>query len=482
MKVALFGRSGFIGSRVADILQQKSIASSGVSRSEPFASIPTDVDSAIICSSKLPQRTYSLKDIKEFINSNVVGLLDILSWAEERKISRIVYCSTLSMMPGASPELIDTRSHYPYKISKAAAEHLFTAWCREQKVSYMVLRIASVFGPGMKPDVLSTMIDSVTNGTVFTLSNKQAAADFVHIDDVATALVAALTAEPNRVVDATSGAPVLLVDAWKTIAKILGKENSKIDVKTDQPVNTPPVFAHSLQFIDKQKAGQPGSGFKRTYRKTNPMKVLLISDVHGNLPALEALLKVEKDHDQVVSLGDVVDYGPWSNECVDLLEDIRAINLMGNHEEYFIVGKMTAVGYPLVQQFFTTCHADFKRLDVIKKYLPEYKLGTFTCRHTIGNTYIFPDTPVDLQESVFIGHSHVQFSREINNFKVVNTGSVGQNRQEINVINYATFDTSKEEVTLKELVYDHTVVVQKMIEKDYPPECVAYYQQKKTRA
>lgn len=211
------------------------------------------------------------------------------------------------------------------------------------------------------------------------------------------------------------------------------------------------------------------------------MKVLLISDVHGNLPALEAVLKKETSHDQVISLGDVINYGPWGNECVDLLEDVHAINLIGNHEEYFLQGEYGGSG-SLVKQFFSMCYPVFRRLDVIKKYSAEYQLGSFTCRHTIGNAYIFADTPVDLQANTFIGHSHAQFQKEINNFRLVNAGSVGQNRREINVINYATFNTSSETVELKELIYDHTVVIQKMKELNYPAECVSYYQQKMTRA
>lgn len=269
MKVALFGRSGFIGSRVAEVLQRQSIAYTGVSRSqagsdtvvvnyqEPasFASIPNDVDAAIICSSKLPQKAYSLQDTKDFIGSNVIGLLNTLEWAKNRKLSRIVYCSTLSM-------LVDNGAHYPYKISKAAAENLFTAWCREQQVPYIVLRIASVYGPGMKPDVLSVMIDAARNGKVFTLSNKQASADLVYVDDVATALVAALTTAPNRIIDASSGAPALLFDVWKTIAGIVGTADATIEVKADQPTNAPIYSPQEFNSLLKGKQVTLEAGLK----------------------------------------------------------------------------------------------------------------------------------------------------------------------------------------------------------------------------
>ncbi|WP_256205137.1 metallophosphoesterase family protein [Aeropyrum camini] len=40
------------------------------------------------------------------------------------------------------------------------------------------------------------------------------------------------------------------------------------------------------------------------------MRVLIVSDVHGNLPALEAVLEAAGRFDEVLVLGDLVDYGP----------------------------------------------------------------------------------------------------------------------------------------------------------------------------
>ena len=51
------------------------------------------------------------------------------------------------------------------------------------------------------------------------------------------------------------------------------------------------------------------------------MIVTVFGDVHGNLPALEKLFAIETSAtDLFVCHGDLVNYGPWSNECVDFLE------------------------------------------------------------------------------------------------------------------------------------------------------------------
>ena len=63
------------------------------------------------------------------------------------------------------------------------------------------------------------------------------------------------------------------------------------------------------------------------------MKITVFSDVHGNLPALEIMLKRESDTDRFIFLGDAVNYAPWSNECVQLITSLNNIVLLrGNHE------------------------------------------------------------------------------------------------------------------------------------------------------
>jgi diadenosine tetraphosphatase ApaH/serine/threonine PP2A family protein phosphatase len=63
------------------------------------------------------------------------------------------------------------------------------------------------------------------------------------------------------------------------------------------------------------------------------MRVLVLSDVHGNLPALQAVLLDAGPFDQVWCLGDVVGYGPNPNECIRLLRDQpNLVCLLGNHD------------------------------------------------------------------------------------------------------------------------------------------------------
>ena len=66
-----------------------------------------------------------------------------------------------------------------------------------------------------------------------------------------------------------------------------------------------------------------------------PMRFGIISDIHGNLVALQAVLNdLDRfDIDRLICLGDVVGYGPDSDACIDLVRDRDAITVAGNHEE-----------------------------------------------------------------------------------------------------------------------------------------------------
>jgi putative phosphoesterase len=208
------------------------------------------------------------------------------------------------------------------------------------------------------------------------------------------------------------------------------------------------------------------------------MLVCIISDIHGNLPALELVLKKTKHVDLHICLGDVVNYGPWSNECVDLLDSVsNKILLLGNHEENFINGK-----YPedniIVKQFHDFCYARFNRTDVIKKYLTSYKLNNFFLSHTLNNIIIFEDTKVYLGNNTIIGHSHKQFLTKKNNHLLVNPGSVGQNRTLINIINYIIWNTQTNKFFLLAEKHNIDYTINEMKELKYPPECISYYSNK----
>jgi predicted phosphodiesterase len=211
------------------------------------------------------------------------------------------------------------------------------------------------------------------------------------------------------------------------------------------------------------------------------MKITVFSDVHGNLPALERLLELEAGSDRYIFLGDAVNYGPWSNECVDLIGSLpNCICIRGNHEDYFLNGSYGSTNL-VAKQFFEFCYPRFHRKEEIKKYIPKWEYAGYTCVHTILGKNIYPDTHFDLDGNYFIGHSHHQFCTHSNGYTLYNTGSVGQNRKYINIACYLNWFPEEQKVDCLGFSYDVDKVIEEMKKEGYPEECVQYYLSKERR-
>lgn len=212
------------------------------------------------------------------------------------------------------------------------------------------------------------------------------------------------------------------------------------------------------------------------------MRILITGDIHGNLVSLEKLFKIEENnYDLLVCHGDIVNYGPWSNECIELLRlHKNSIILKGNHEEDFIKKKYSGTN-PIVISFFNVCMTNFLYFDYISTLGLEYKFDDFIIKHTIQDKYIFKDTSIvdlNIPNSYIIGHSHQQYERFVGNYKLVNTGSLGQNREYINVANYIMYDSESKLIEFKYFTFDIDMVINKMESIDYEPICLNYYKQK----
>ena len=176
------------------------------------------------------------------------------------------------------------------------------------------------------------------------------------------------------------------------------------------------------------------------------MKVLVISDIHGNAEALRAVLRREDDVDSTIFLGDTVFPGPQVAETVDLLKDLSGIFIRGNHDE-LAVDPSAMSQWP--EPWQVLYHEIFDDLD--QTYCDFFRSlrdgGSYTVdeqRVCLQHGYVseeqrhlLPDSPdelvaqLDIENShqiTLFGHSHIQFRRTIDTREFINPGSVGQNR------------------------------------------------------
>ena len=204
------------------------------------------------------------------------------------------------------------------------------------------------------------------------------------------------------------------------------------------------------------------------------MRILLLSDIHGNLPALEYCLTKNKDIDLLISLGDVVNFGPWSNECVELLEtQENFIKIKGNHEHNFLNGK--SEGKNIIEKtFFDHNIKRYEYFNTISNYGDSYKILDFKILHTIGERYIFKDTEININQNLIIGHSHQMYCRKLNNFYLINPGSLGLNRKTFGEINYIIWDTDKNDFKLKTDFISTDSYIKELENSEFPKICKEY--------
>lgn len=197
------------------------------------------------------------------------------------------------------------------------------------------------------------------------------------------------------------------------------------------------------------------------------MKYLVLADVHANLSALEAVLETETDWDEVVFLGDAVDWGPQPNPVVERLSSLPGRFVMGNHDRKMLsdpdatppAGRenFTEWTRSKLTSSNTAIIGDYRESETIRTgnknvriHHGDFDIGRLTARTdldsfgAIGERF---EAPI-----VMFGHSHQQFHLIVDGTRFVNPGSVGRsNRRGINA-QYATLEDGR--IDLHETHYD----------------------------
>ena len=236
------------------------------------------------------------------------------------------------------------------------------------------------------------------------------------------------------------------------------------------------------------------------------MRTAIISDIHGNLEALETVLSDidSRSVDQVISLGDILGYGPDPKACVDLVADRCEWSLLGNHD-YGALYEPTNFNKAAEDAAYWT-RAQFdaeenkeiaaRRWEFLGALRVRTTMGDFLCVHGTPrkpiNEYLFPDdainSPVKMKQIFeripkysMCGHTHVpgiftdEFDfyppEDLDNFTfqyaddghfIINPGSVGQPRDLDPRSSYAILDDEPKTVEFFRLDYDIEAVREKI--------------------
>jgi putative phosphoesterase len=213
------------------------------------------------------------------------------------------------------------------------------------------------------------------------------------------------------------------------------------------------------------------------------MKILVVSDIHSNWPALAA---IEEPHDVCLMLGDLVDYGVDPGPCVRWAMEHAHHAVRGNHDHGVAQGVPISgeAGYRYLtrasrpQQWSSLGPEERRyllRLPLTKRVTlggKRYLLVHGTPRDPLDE-YLMkdPDTWAKrLQNAeadiVCVGHSHMQFNLVANGVVVLNPGSVGQPRDGDPRAAYAVIDNGK--IELKRIEYPIEEAVARVQDSNLP--------------
>ncbi|MDG6908169.1 MAG: metallophosphoesterase family protein [Nitrososphaerota archaeon] len=210
------------------------------------------------------------------------------------------------------------------------------------------------------------------------------------------------------------------------------------------------------------------------------MKALLISDVHANLPALDAVLN-KISYDRVLFMGDAVDYGPFPFEVYSRLHQVRAIRVLGNHDAAASFGvdcqstpemheasiltrnvitskrmpkrAMQALGKKAHRKMFL----EYNDLRILMVHgSPTEELYQYVSREDAANLV---EPNVDL---IVLGHTHIPYEVKNENTWVVNPGSVGMPRDGNPRASCAILDTYNKVVHFERVDYDIEPMLSKL--------------------
>lgn len=220
---------------------------------------------------------------------------------------------------------------------------------------------------------------------------------------------------------------------------------------------------------------------------TAGMRIAIISDIHANQPALEAVMVDAGDVDEYWCLGDMVGYGPNPNECIDMLRRTKHVCIAGNHD-WAAIGRVSTADFnadasAAIDWTVARLTEDSRRyLENLPLTIENHDitLAHGSPRDPIWEYIIYPNTAQAnlghfATPSCFVGHTHlpVVFSCHApagpctnvdpacdepfpldDGRKVINPGSVGQPRDGIRDASYMILDLDVRTGQYRRVPYD----------------------------
>jgi putative phosphoesterase len=216
------------------------------------------------------------------------------------------------------------------------------------------------------------------------------------------------------------------------------------------------------------------------------MRLAVLSDVHANLPALEAVL-ADVDRiapDGIWIAGDLVGYSPWPNEVLDLLHQRRVRAIRGNHDravlgaEAFAFNELAAEAVRWTRIHLAPAGVSYLKdlEDRTRGTMPEGVVAMFHGSPRNDDEYIFPwaadESIVRIAGApyVILGHTHLPMTLRFRSGLLVNPGSVGQPRDGDPRAAWGLLDLTRRTFAVRRVPYDIDAVAAEIRKTGLPHE------------
>ncbi len=242
------------------------------------------------------------------------------------------------------------------------------------------------------------------------------------------------------------------------------------------------------------------------------MRYLVLSDIHANLAAFEAVLEDAQNvhYDAVIFLGDIVGYGNRPEECLSLLRELRpVVSLLGNHDALLLqqidspaeTRRIDSVVEQVIRWHRDRISAESVRF--LNSFRPSFEGVNWQAVHGgLREPWEYIDTlnsaqanaPWLTRDICLFGHTHMPTVYAALNFDgediwrtvplrsercgyriaplvraFFNPGSVGQPRDGMPLASYGIFDNDQRVVEVRRVPYDVAAVQKSMEDDGYPP-------------
>jgi putative phosphoesterase len=227
------------------------------------------------------------------------------------------------------------------------------------------------------------------------------------------------------------------------------------------------------------------------------MRTAIFSDIHGNLPALEAVLAdiARQQFDAVYCLGDLVGYGPFPNQVTHRIRRDRIPTVMGNYDDGVGFDRDDCgCAYREAEErargdrslAWTKAHATDENKAFLRELHKEIRFDADGKRVLLVhgsprkiNEYLFEDRPVSSfqrlaassnADVIVFGHTHKPFTKFVDHVLFVNVGSVGKPKDGDWRACYAILETETGAVQFVRVPYDVKTVADAIRQSDLPDE------------